>query len=347
MFVMRIFCRNQLLAILAVIVVGVNMTVPSARGQDTEVMSETLKKTLINQLLLKAYQTDDPAEKIKLYDQVLNLDPSNEIARQEIAKSQAELDKKLQTERNLQVKHSLLQMVDNALASGDDAALTKALGDLDEAIKTNPGDKDLVDARQRIKTKLDQRNVSQQVRDAIKDGHDAYFAEDSALLVPALRAIDDALKVDSKNVELQGWKQKIETRIRTERFRWWLKTILLILAIVSVIGIGLYLLLRKRQGILEFADGDRTGEVFPLDKPATKIGALPEANDLVVTDGKGKISRYHCEIVREGRRYFIKDASTNGTSVNEEWLEAGRPKVLRKGDRLSLAGEVTLIFRLK
>jgi pSer/pThr/pTyr-binding forkhead associated (FHA) protein len=116
---------------------------------------------------------------------------------------------------------------------------------------------------------------------------------------------------------------------------------------VGVIALCLYFLLRKRQGLLEFADGQRTGETFQIDKPAIKIGALSEGNDLVVADPKGKISRYHCEIIREGRRYFVTDGSTNGTWLNEEYLESGRPRVLRKGDRLTLAGEVTLIFHLK
>ena len=120
----------------------------------------------------------------------------------------------------------------------------------------------------------------------------------------------------------------------------------MIAAIVSVIGIGLYFLLRKRKGAFEFIDGDRAGEIFPLDKPAIKIGALVDENDLVVGDYKGKVSRFHCEIIREGRRYFIKDVSTNGTLVNEKYIEPGQPKALRKGDRLSLAGEVTLVFRL-
>jgi hypothetical protein len=205
----------------------------------------------------------------------------------------------------------------------------------------------LSDAARRVKAKLDGRKVGQQVQMAIDAGHDAYVAESSAQLVPALRMLDEALKVDPKNPQLQNYKQKIETRLRNERFLWWFKAILLITAIVSVVAIGLYLLLRKRHGMLEFADGDRTGETFSLDKPAIKIGAVPEGNDLVVTDRKGRISRYHCEIIREGKRFFMKDSSTNGTWINEVCLEADRPKLLRKGDRVSLAGEVTLIFRLK
>jgi predicted component of type VI protein secretion system len=83
-----------------------------------------------------------------------------------------------------------------------------------------------------------------------------------------------------------------------------------------------------------------------MEQPKATIGALPE-NQLMVTDDVGKISRTHCEIFKEGRRYFINDTSRNGTWLNNQRLEPGRPRVLRKGDQVSLAGQVTLIFRLK
>jgi len=241
----------------------------------------------------------------------------------------------------------LLRAANNAITADDEELLKKVLSDLEQELKTNPADKELTDARQRVQNKLDRHKANQQVGDAIKAGHDAYFTEDVEQWTAALRLVDDALKVDPTNAELKGWKQKIEAQIRRHKFLFWLKVILLVTAIVAFIAVGLYLLLRKRQGMLEFADGDRMGEIFRLEKPAVKIGALTEGNDLVVADPRGKISRYHCEIVREGKRYFIRDGSTNGTWVNEEYLEAGRPKVLRKGDRLTLAGEVTFIFRLK
>jgi hypothetical protein len=275
------------------------------------------------------------------------LDPTDAIAKSELEKAQQQLKDQIDVAQKEQSKQTLLQRANNALAGGDKAPPpTEVLNDLNEALKTNPSDKDLLDARKRIQSSIDQRKVLQQVSDATKMGHDAYFAESSAQLALAIRAIDDALKVDPTNAELSNWKQKIESRLSTERSLWWLKVAALVAFIVCVIIIVLYLL-RKRRGLLEFVDGDRIGEIFQLDKPAIRIGALSNGNDLVVTDSKGKISRFHCEIVREGRRYFIKDASTNGTWLNEECLESGKLKLLRKGDRLSLAHEATLIFRLE
>jgi tetratricopeptide (TPR) repeat protein len=310
-------------------------------------MTDVLRNATINRLHLQALQISDPTEKIACYDQILKLDPKDTIARTEREKAQQQLEQQVINARKGETKQALLQAANDAIAADDETALKKVLGDLEQELKTSPADKELSDARQRVQSKLDQHKVSQQVRDAIKAGHDAYFTDDSAQWTAALRLLNDALKIDPTNAELNSWKQKIESQIRKERFLFWLKVILLVATVVGVIVVGLYLLLRKRQGMLEFADGDRMGEIFRLDKPAIKIGALTEGNDLVVADPRGKISRYHCEIVREGRRFFIKDGSTNGTWVNEEYLEAGRPKVLRKGDRLTLAGEVTFIFRLK
>jgi tetratricopeptide (TPR) repeat protein len=304
-------------------------------------MSDALKKATITNLHLKAYKTSDLNEKITCYDQILNLDPTDAIAKSELEKAQQQLKDQIDVAQKEQFKQTLLQRAKNALAAGDKAPPEELLNDLNEALKTSPSDKDLLDARQRIQSSIDQRKILRHVSDATKMGRDAYFAESSAQLALALRAIDDALRVDPRNAELSNWKQKIESRLSTERSLWWLKVAALVAAIACVMIIGLYLL-RKRRGLLEFVDGDRIGEIFQLDKPAIRIGALSNGNDLVVTDSKGKISRYHCQIVREGRRYFIKDASTNGTWVNEECLESGKLKLLRKGDRLSLAHEATL-----
>ena len=74
---------------------------------------------------------------------------------------------------------------------------------------------------------------------------------------------------------------------------------------------------------------------------------MADGNDVVLNHDKGTISRHHCEIIRKGRRYFVKDISTNGTWVNEQYVEAGQLRALREGDRLLLAGELTLIFHVK
>jgi tetratricopeptide (TPR) repeat protein len=318
--------------------------IPPGDGAD---MSDALKKATITNLHLKAYKNSDPKEKIACYDQILNLDPTDPTAKSEMDKAQKQLKDIADQAQWDETRQTLLQNAKTALAEDNQTALQKALEDLDQALKTHQDDKDLSGARQQVQDKLNRSKIGQQVREAIENARNAYFSDDSTQLVPALRGLEDGSKVDPTNAELNNWKQKIQARIQTERVQWWMKIVSVVVLFVGGIALCLYLLLRKRQGLLEFADGQRTGETFQLDKPAIKIGALSEGNDLVVADAKGKVSRYHCEIVREGRRYFVKDSSTNGTWVNEECLESGRPKVLRKGDRLSLAGEVTLVFHLK
>src|SRR5215468_9572136 len=158
-------------------------------------MSDALKKATITNLHLKAYKTSDLSEKITCYDQILNLDPTDAIAKNELEKAQQQLKDKIDIAQKEQLKLALLQRASNALAVGDETPSTEVLNDLNEALKTSPSDKDLLDAQQRIQSSIGQRKVLQQARDAIKLGHDAYFAESSAQLAPALRVIDDTLKV--------------------------------------------------------------------------------------------------------------------------------------------------------
>src|SRR5215831_10911048 len=182
-------------------------------------MSDALKKATITNLHLKAYKTGDPSEKVTCYDQILNLDPTDAIAKSELEKAQQQLKDQIDVAQKEQSKQTLLQRANNALADGEKTPPpTEVLNELNEALKTNPSDKELLNAWQRIQSSIDQRRVLQQVSDATKIGHDAYFAESSAQLALALRAIDDALKVDPTNAALNNWKQKIESRLSTERF---------------------------------------------------------------------------------------------------------------------------------
>src|SRR5215470_3851387 len=127
-------------------------------------MSDALKKATITNLHLKAYKTGDLSEKITCYDQILNLDPTDAIAKSELEKAQQQLKEQIDVVQKEQFKQTLLQRANNALAADDKASTPKeVVSDLDEALKTNPSDKDLLDARQRIQSSIDQRRVLQQV----------------------------------------------------------------------------------------------------------------------------------------------------------------------------------------
>lgn len=91
-------------------------------------------------------------------------------------------------------------------------------------------------------------------------------------------------------------------------------------------------------------------KVFPLDKDEMKIGALGPPNgacDLVIRDTRHRISPLHCLIMRSGRHWYLMNESTNGTMLNDDEIEKGTMVRLRKGDRLSLAGEAVLVVRPK
>jgi pSer/pThr/pTyr-binding forkhead associated (FHA) protein len=69
--------------------------------------------------------------------------------------------------------------------------------------------------------------------------------------------------------------------------------------------------------------GPEKGKSFALESDIVTIGRGSESN-IRVTDKS--VSRRHLEIIRKGDRYFVKDLkSKNGTYVNEEQIEPGKP----------------------
>lgn len=78
--------------------------------------------------------------------------------------------------------------------------------------------------------------------------------------------------------------------------------------------------------------------VVALDKPVVTIGRKGD-NNIVI--GNPHVSRYHAQIRRAGKRYFLLDLdSTVGTSVNGKRIWEVE---LQSGDVISIGG-VPLIF---
>ncbi|HKU39060.1 MAG TPA: sigma 54-interacting transcriptional regulator [Polyangiales bacterium] len=81
----------------------------------------------------------------------------------------------------------------------------------------------------------------------------------------------------------------------------------------------------SRCGLLSL-NGPRRGEEVVVDRECFRIGKSPD-NDLVLADET--VSREHCEIVRDGKGYLLRDlGSTNGTQldgaeIREGYLRAG------------------------
>ena len=91
------------------------------------------------------------------------------------------------------------------------------------------------------------------------------------------------------------------------------------------------------------------GRRYPLDKDTIRIGAVThdggQRNDIVVRDVEHAVSRVHCEIQRSHGQLYITDLnSSNGTRVNGQRLDPGKPALLRKGVKLDLGGSVELQF---
>jgi hypothetical protein len=117
------------------------------------------------------------------------------------------------------------------------------------------------------------------------------------------------------------------------------------IALALVVLVPLVIYLWKPSHRLEMVEGPQPGQIFSLKNPTTRFGALASEVDFTIADPLRKVSRHHCDVVRHGRHYFIVDHSTNGTFVNGQPIPKAEPILLRRGDRLGLGGEITLLFR--
>jgi predicted component of type VI protein secretion system len=97
--------------------------------------------------------------------------------------------------------------------------------------------------------------------------------------------------------------------------------------------------------VLEMIEGPQIGQQFVLQKETSVLGALASEVDWTIEDPLRKISRRHCDVVRQGRHYFLVDSSMNGTFLNGRPVQKGQPVLLKRGDQIGLGGAVTLRFR--
>jgi Mg-chelatase subunit ChlD len=111
---------------------------------------------------------------------------------------------------------------------------------------------------------------------------------------------------------------------------------------VALVGVGVLIFLLRAGasvGRLEVVSGPTAGTIVKLHTGKTRIGAC-EDNDLVLDTTT--ISRYHAEIIAQGRKVEIEDLhSTNGTFVNGGAVQ--RRQQIRSGDRIAIA-DVELRF---
>lgn len=77
-------------------------------------------------------------------------------------------------------------------------------------------------------------------------------------------------------------------------------------------------------------------ETYDLKLPVVKIGRSPDNN--LAFPNERTISGHHCEIVREGKNFFIRDlGSTNGVIVNQQKVASS---ILAEADEIRLGDKI-------
>lgn len=104
-----------------------------------------------------------------------------------------------------------------------------------------------------------------------------------------------------------------------------------------------------RTAMVRIIDGVGRGKMYTLNGPIFRIGSAQsdrpeEQNDLVLSDERAYVSRYHCAILRKDGHYYLIDTSLNGTYVDDELVERGEPTLLEDGSEFSLSGVTRLKF---
>jgi hypothetical protein len=98
---------------------------------------------------------------------------------------------------------------------------------------------------------------------------------------------------------------------------------------------------RTRPAQVELSITTPAGVRFPLD-PRVEVVRLGRATDNDVVVESPRVSRYHCQLRWVQSSWLAYDLeSTNGTWLDNQRLEQGRPRLLQAGSRLRL-GDVEL-----
>jgi hypothetical protein len=185
-------------------------------------------------------------------------------------------------------------------------------------------------------------------------------------LVGARQAVDRVLAAQPDNQRALAFRDRIAALTRGRDLRRALFKIaagVLLLALIFGGGAKFFALrharvvareraeLATRKAMLEIVDGIGRGKLYAIEGAVFRIGSAQsdrpeEKNDLIVSDGDGFISRYHCTIVRRDGKYFLIDSSLNGTYMEDDLLDRGEHRELEDGDEFSLAGMARVKFLL-
>jgi hypothetical protein len=183
-------------------------------------------------------------------------------------------------------------------------------------------------------------------------------------LATARRLVDGVIASQPDNQRALAFRDRIMALERTQRLR---NTLFGMAAAVLLLGLvvaGSARVLARRhdrqvakaraerssqKAMLEIIDGIGRGKIYEISTPIYRIGSAEserpeERNDLILSDAKGFISRFHCTIVRKNGKYFLIDSSLNGTYMDEDLLDRGEHRPLEDGDEFSIAGMARVKF---
>jgi len=227
---------------------------------------------------------------------------------------------------------------DDALANSKVEALTKELAEKIDSDRASRLEADEESVRR--------KNLAAALAAGVAAVVEAKRTGSSEPLKRARESLDKARKsAKPGDPDVARLEQEIQVEAdahRTQRIEIWA---FIGLFVVGAVGAIVFYVLRVGH-VLEMIAGPQPGQVFPLKKQSTSIGALAAEVDWAIADPHRKISRRHCEILRNGRHFFIVDRSSNGTLLNRQRLRSGEPALLRRGDQISLAGDdVVIRFR--
>lgn len=166
----------------------------------------------------------------------------------------------------------------------------------------------------------------------------------------AAELLEWAADLDPTDQETLALKARVDREVREIfLYRAVLGTLVGLLSTGVLIGAVKYL--RKgtwktpRIRRLEMLSGPEPGQTFDLEKEITTIGAVAAEADWAIADPSRRLSRRHFDISRSGRHHFLTDLSSNGTLINGKPAPKGEPVLLRRGDRITIAEDITLRFR--
>jgi hypothetical protein len=226
----------------------------------------------------------------------------------------------------------------------NDARALSRVDEIRKTLKTKETDDKLA-----VIKRLDDEARQKLAQDWLAKSEEALVAakqtRDAEHLDVARRALSEARKyARDDDPTLVRLASQIEQEGEAHRLRrWQLWGGAGVLLLVAIVGAVLYFLRSKR--VLEMLDGSQMGQVFAIKNKSTTLGALAAEVDWAIEDPLRKISRRHCELIREGRHYWVVDCSMNGTFLNGRPLQKGEPALLKRGDRIGLGGAVTIRFR--